>query len=568
MSEQRPFIREVILEDFMSYEYSRVRLKPGLNVVLGPNGSGKSSILLGISLALGQSHTERSRRLSDLIRYGRSQARVTLLIDNTERDGGRPLPKRGDVVTLTRVIRDNGDYWFEVDYRRAERHEVVGLLRSFGLNPDNMLVIMHQGLVDEFAFLTPQERLRLVEEATGLSSYRKRLERALRRLESIKVEEKEKMEQLERLRAVEEQWRVLYERVLEKKRLVEALERLNNELIWARVARLREALTRLDDKITSLRSRVDEASGKALSLNDELRLLRSKLNTLLEGRRVDKEGLLRLVDDISSVSAEKAVLEYRIALMNKELRSLMRDRSRYEGELAELLKSATGEPGGARRLEEVEEEIRVVQARIKALRDVPDEAERLYEDIRSRIKSLEERLRELSNNKSLLVEEVKKRAGVWRRELRKLVSEVNTSFQDLLRSIGAVGYVKVTFGEAPLDGGLEIYVGFRGSTPVLLDPFRQSGGERSSTVTAFLLALQGRVVSPFRAVDEFDVHMDPANRLTFLRAMHKLFKEDKATQYLVITPGYPSYVDPDAHYLVVQKTKGVSVVEEARKKGG
>lgn len=568
MSEQRPFIREVILEDFMSYEYSRVRLKPGLNVVLGPNGSGKSSILLGISLALGQSHTERSRRLSDLIRYGRSQARVTLLIDNTERDGGRPLPKRGDVVTLTRVIRDNGDYWFEVDYRRAERHEVVGLLRSFGLNPDNMLVIMHQGLVDEFAFLTPQERLRLVEEATGLSSYRKRLERALRRLESIKVEEKEKMKQLERLRAVEEQWRVLYERVLEKKRLVEALERLNNELLWARVARLREALTRLDDKITSLRSRVDEASGKALSLNDELRLLRSKLNTLLEGRRVDKEGLLRLVDDISSVSAEKAVLEYRIALMNKELRSLMRDRSRYEGELAELLKSATGEPGGARRLEEVEEEIRVVQARIKALRDVPDEAERLYEDIRSRIKSLEERLRELSNNKSLLVEEVKRRAGVWRRELRKLVSEVNTSFQDLLRSIGAVGYVKVTFGEAPLDGGLEIYVGFRGSTPVLLDPFRQSGGERSSTVTAFLLALQGRVVSPFRAVDEFDVHMDPANRLTFLRAMHKLFKEDKATQYLVITPGYPSYVDPDAHYLVVQKTKGVSVVEEARKKGG
>ena len=35
----------------MSYEYGRVPLGPGLNIVTGPNGSGKSSILLGISVA-------------------------------------------------------------------------------------------------------------------------------------------------------------------------------------------------------------------------------------------------------------------------------------------------------------------------------------------------------------------------------------------------------------------------------------------------------------------------------------------------------------------------------------
>ena len=46
-------IREVILENFMSYEYARIPFKPGVNVVCGPNGSGKSSVLLGISVALG-----------------------------------------------------------------------------------------------------------------------------------------------------------------------------------------------------------------------------------------------------------------------------------------------------------------------------------------------------------------------------------------------------------------------------------------------------------------------------------------------------------------------------------
>ena len=64
-------IREVILENFMSYEYARIPFKKGVNVACGPNGSGKSSILLGISVALGQSSTERSKRLSDLIRYGK-----------------------------------------------------------------------------------------------------------------------------------------------------------------------------------------------------------------------------------------------------------------------------------------------------------------------------------------------------------------------------------------------------------------------------------------------------------------------------------------------------------------
>ncbi len=71
-------IQEVILENFMSYEYARIPFKPGVNVVCGPNGAGKSSILLGISVALGQSYTERSRKLSDLIRWGKDQARVTL----------------------------------------------------------------------------------------------------------------------------------------------------------------------------------------------------------------------------------------------------------------------------------------------------------------------------------------------------------------------------------------------------------------------------------------------------------------------------------------------------------
>jgi DNA repair exonuclease SbcCD ATPase subunit len=42
-------IQELIVENFMSYEYARVPFKQGVNVIGGPNGAGKSSLLLAIS---------------------------------------------------------------------------------------------------------------------------------------------------------------------------------------------------------------------------------------------------------------------------------------------------------------------------------------------------------------------------------------------------------------------------------------------------------------------------------------------------------------------------------------
>ncbi|MDI6848090.1 MAG: AAA family ATPase, partial [Candidatus Bathyarchaeia archaeon] len=144
-------IQEVILENFMSYSYARVPFKSGVNVVCGPNGSGKSSLLLAISVALGQSYTERSKKLSDLIRWGKDQARVTLVLDNAKRGKRRPVPKfNKDQIFLTRVLRRDGKYWFALENRAATKGDVERLLSKLGVDPDNMLIIMHQNMVEQF----------------------------------------------------------------------------------------------------------------------------------------------------------------------------------------------------------------------------------------------------------------------------------------------------------------------------------------------------------------------------------------------------------------------------------
>ncbi|MFQ6053265.1 MAG: AAA family ATPase, partial [Candidatus Bathyarchaeia archaeon] len=133
-------IREVILENFMSYEYARVQLKEGVNVVVGPNGSGKYSFLLGICVALGETYTERSKRLSDLIRWGQEKARISLLLDNSPReDGRRPIPQYDmDAILLTRNLRRDGKYWFQINQKGAQKYEVMDLLRGLGFDPNNM----------------------------------------------------------------------------------------------------------------------------------------------------------------------------------------------------------------------------------------------------------------------------------------------------------------------------------------------------------------------------------------------------------------------------------------------
>src|SRR3989454_11926346 len=63
----------------MSYKNTSIPLRPGLNLIIGPNGAGKSSILLGISVVLGQAFTERAKKLSELIRWNERDAGFLLV---------------------------------------------------------------------------------------------------------------------------------------------------------------------------------------------------------------------------------------------------------------------------------------------------------------------------------------------------------------------------------------------------------------------------------------------------------------------------------------------------------
>ena len=643
-------IQEVILENFMSYTYARVPFKHGVNVICGPNGSGKSSLLLAISVALGQSYTERSRKLSDLIRWGKDQARVTLILDNTKKGNKRPIPKfNKDQIFLTRVLRRDGQYWFEFENRAATKQDVQRLLSKLGVDPDNMLIIMHQNMVEQFTVLSQQEKLRMVEAAVGLEPYRTNVLEAQKKLTRILSQEESVGKLLESAEQTLNYWREQYDRYQEKKQLQTKRRFLERELAWAEVVRREETIKELEDekkKRQDILNQIDEETksvkehlqtkqneveklksewktlfDERLSLEREkagseatislceqflkemailenphlqlsqvmketpnqFKLLKSdnlkelvqnfnqqlsKLNTEISENQTKTKNLDEEIDKVSSQFLESriklALLQYRSENVTAGLERLENELKNAKTHLNESVEKA--EQIGPRiavtkGISEIFDEMRVTDGHLAALSDVSEDIERMYESYSKLYLELKEKAEQVAENREKVLEEVKTRMQNWRTVIQSLLNRVNLEYQKTLAQTQAVGEVNLANGLDIEAAGLEIVVGFKGGKPVPLDAYTQSGGERTTATMSFLLALQQHVRSPFRAVDEYDIHMDPKNREVTARMLISTVKDANA-QYIVITPSQITFAKEEVNIITVQNIEGKSIIRE------
>jgi chromosome segregation ATPase len=552
------YIKEVILENFMSHEYSRIRLRKGLNLIIGPNGAGKSSIVVGISVALGQTYTERARRLRDLIRRGREIARVSVIFDNTPLDGKRPIPfSRIDEWKISRYIRADGSYWFEVDGRTTEKAEVVYMLSKLGINPDNMAVFMHQGMIEEFLSLKPNQILQQVEEAAGLHDYRRRVVEAVEKLRGIEKEEKEISNLMKRAEETLSFWRREYEKWNERKQLLLHRDELIRRISWAK---FRKALFLFKEVERMYKERESEIKKVEAEVEEE-RKRRDKTKEMLDREwsspKIDAESIRRLEMELVEHSVAEAVGRVRLEYMTLELKRVKNKMEEARKLLEEARSSTIGEDTGDEDPKELEEELQYVKARIAALSDVSEETGEMYAKYLAEYNDLKEKLLAVQRNKEEVLKEFDKRMEMWKARVRELIDLVNERYKRVMEKLGGYGEVRLRDLDDIDRAGVEILASFGGS-PLPVDSLSQSGGERSASIVSFLLALQGSIRSPIRVVDEFDVHMDPHIRERILREFVEIIGEEG--QSIVITPGMIPNLR--AHVIVVQKVSGVSVHKE------
>ena len=665
-------IREIRLENFMSYKYARISLKPGLNIICGPNGSGKSSILLALSVVLGQTHTERSRRLSDLIRWGEDVARVTLVFDNAPKDGVQPFPKyKTDYFQLSRYLRKDGTYWYEANFRSVLKDDLVRLLSKRGINPDNMFIIMHQNMVGEFGATTPQEKLTLTEDAVGFHPYRQKIVDAKTRLLNLMGEEKSISKLLEEAEQTLAYWKEEYEKYKRRMSLIERGNLLERELAWSRVARqektteawseriqdrkeklkgvvmemektknnlksiqenldnlkyeerksfyslldLEKNKTGLEVKSTYLRRTIDrvktyrktitdglekfrthtknndnnnpmfdplervliedgklagyldEMSNEAKSSDQETRILDERIRSLQTKLGEIERKLNSTTNDYISERVRGSLLDFKKENLENECHKLDKELRNAEKELNQLKALAekylprvetTRDP------DDIQDEIRLTNAYLASVGKVSEDAEKMYLKYSDLCGELKKRALIVSENRDKALKEIESRIRVWREAVSSILQKISLSFNNILSEIGASGRVGLTNAEDMESAGLELLVGFQGMKPTVLDAYTQSGGERSTALMAFLLSLQQYIQSPVRAIDEFDIHMDPRNKEVITQALLSAITT-KDYQYIAITPSQITNIGKDVHVITVQNIQGKSEVKVVAK---
>ncbi|MEM3598472.1 MAG: hypothetical protein QXT02_06020, partial [Candidatus Hadarchaeum sp.] len=552
------------------------------------------------------------------------------------REGKRPIASiNSDTIVLSRYLSRDGNYWHEINSRASTKGEVMHLLRRLSINPDNMLIIMHQSMIDVFGAIDAKERLKVVEEVVGLKEYRDMILEAREKLSHSLSEEEAIKSLLEKAQETLRYWEGEYQRFRRKQELGSKKLELEIELAWSKFFRQMESVSNLEQRLGELEAELKEvkedlaksnrdeqalekrlkeidfeidatyqklieqerahaeaeARGKILeSLGKTFQKIRMDFKEVLAGfesdlkraQRAAQEAVERVKETRSKLVEAKqesertkesyinarvreAVLGLKRELLEKDISEVQAELRKARRELEEVEAEANKigpRVETKRKPQEVMDELKATNIQLASLADVSPDVERMYLSYQNTLKELQAKAEIAAANRKRALEELDLRRQKWKSEINKLLREVRVRYMEILKRVNATGDVRLENPDDIDEAGLQLLVGFRGAEPQVLDPHTQSGGERTTAIMCFLLSLQQRIKSPIRAIDEFEMHMDPKNREQMMTEILNSMKDEEA-QYIVITPGRLVNVEGVPNVITVQNIAGLSSVKVA-----
>ena len=183
------FVKTLRLAGFKSFADPTVlEFQPGVNVIVGPNGSGKSNIADALSWVLGSQAPSSMRGVSmeDVIFAGSNgrprlgMAEVELTLDNTS----RILPLDLNEVSVSRVTDRAGTSEYRINGAPCRLLDITELLSDTGIGR-SIHTIVSQGQLDQVLQARPEDRRSFIEEAAQIGKFRRRKDRAVKKIERV-----------------------------------------------------------------------------------------------------------------------------------------------------------------------------------------------------------------------------------------------------------------------------------------------------------------------------------------------------------------------------------------------
>lgn len=205
----------------------------------------------------------------------------------------------------------------------------------------------------------------------------------------------------------------------------------------------------------------------------------------------------------------------------------------------------------------VEREIAALREDVQSVGAVNLESIEELDDLEARFNELSEQYQDLTTAKNALVQLTRQISAQTRKLFLSTIEEVRGEFRELFGQLFGGGEADLVLvdgeGDDPLDAGIEIAAQPPGKD--LSNITLLSGGEKTMTCVALLLALFRTKPSPFCVLDEVDAALDEANIGRFTSVLHEFLS---STQFIVITHSKRTMTGANTMYGITMQESGVS----------
>ena len=262
--------------------------------IVGPNGCGKSNIADALRWVLGEGSAKSLRAdfMGDVIfsgtreRKAMSRADVEVVFDNSQRLFGGEYASYAE-ISIRREVASDGQSKYYLNGTTCRRRDIVGLFLGTGLGTPNYAIVQ-QGMINRFIEANPQEMRMYLEEASGISYFRKQRSEAVNNLNRTAenlTHVRERLDEINRhIAHLEKQSRsaVRYRNIIE-------------EQASLRACRIGREIEETQNKIEVLNSHIDSQDKQ----NQTDRLQRDQLSLAIDQGRAEQNQLRTELDQIT-----------------------------------------------------------------------------------------------------------------------------------------------------------------------------------------------------------------------------------------------------------------------------
>ena len=398
-------------------------IEDGLTGIVGPNGCGKSNIVESLRWCMGETSAKsmRGAGMEDVIFSGTSNrpeknlSEVSILIDNTDKDGPSQYNKLDEIMITRKIERNKGSKYYlnEKEVRARDAQTFFADLSTGAHSPS----LISQGKIGQLVTSKPVERRSILEEAAGISGIHARRHEAENRLaaaeNNLKRADELKKQQEKQLQSLKKQ----AEEATKYKEISKEIKKAEAGLYYLKLRDIEKNKKNITDNVSE---QDDEISAIKIDLNHNNSLLKEENEKLspLRDRKIESLAKLQKLNlDLENLEEEEQRVKKITVKLQNSLSTLNSDLDR---EKSITLDANVNEK---RILEEkkelIETENSLGKTEALALENVNKSKENLS-DLKNQLNETISKLETMIDNKKLISKDMLS-------ELKKIINKITLS---------------------------------------------------------------------------------------------------------------------------------------------